>query len=385
MDPWAWPAYIGVVWGLVLFVLALVPILVIQYRLYGDMNGRRLAGACGLSIYVVALAAYTLLPAPNRSQAWCDAHGGGHGWQVVPFSTFADAFDATRGLGVRATLLDRHWLEIVFNVALFVPLGIWCRRFFERSVAAATGIGLAVSLLIETTQGTANWGLWPCPYRYASVDDLMTNTLGSFLGATVGWVFLSWMPQSSRLERARLTPRPVTVFRRWMGMVLDAGIVATGGLATAMAVRIFVIATGHRPPATPLPAEAVIAYAVPLALFVYVPALIGEGASVGQRLVWLAPRWRVAATVRRRLLRATVSPGVAVALALVGAIGPYRLRTLASLSAWAIVLVSLLATLVTEGHRGLSGVIAGADIVDSRVGTAEESTTTDESSAAVSP
>lgn len=369
MDPWEWPAYVGVVWGLVLFVVSLLPILLIQYRRYGDLNGRRLLGACGLSIYVVALFAYTLLPAPARSEAWCVAHGGGEDWQLRPFSTFTTAYDMTRGLGLRATLLSRYWLQIVFNVVLFVPLGIWCRRFFEHGLLAATGIGFGVSLLVEATQGSANWGLWPCPYRMLSVDDLMTNTLGAFVGASVAWLVLFWMPQSSRLERARLRPREVTVFRRWLGMVLDAVIVAVGGVVVAMGVRILVIATGHRPPATPMTAEAVLAYAVPVALLVVVPALVGDGASIGQRLVWLAPRWRVTPTVARRLLRAAVSPGMAMALALVGTIGPYRLRAVASIAAWSIVVASIVATVLTEGNRGLSGVIAGADIVDSRTGS----------------
>lgn len=366
MDPWEWPAYVGIVVGLALFLVFLLPILVLQYRRYGGIDGRRLVGACGLSIYGVALVAYTLLPAPARSEAWCLAHDGGPGWQLRPFSTFQDAYDATRGLGWRASILSRVWLQIIFNVVLFIPLGIWCRRFFDRGLLATTGIGLGVSLLIESTQATGNWGLWPCPYRYASIDDVITNVAGAFIGASIAWLVLFWMPRSSRLERARLAPRRVTVFRRWLGMVLDALIVVGGGLSTAMGVRIAMIATGHEPPVTPMTAEAVLAYGVPLALLVFLPALVGDGASLGQRIVWLTPRWRGRATVWRRLLRAAVSPGMAMALLLVGTIGPYRLRTAASIAAWSIVGASILATLFTEGRRGLSGLIAGADVVDSR-------------------
>lgn len=383
MDPWEWPAYVGIVVGLALFIVFLLPILVLQYRRYGGIESRRLVGACGLSIYAVALIAYTLLPAPTRSEAWCLAHGGGPGWQLQPFSTFQDARAATQGLGFRASLLSRAWLQIVFNVVLFVPLGIWCRRFFERGLLATTGIGLAVSLFIETTQATGNWWLWPCPYRYASIDDVITNVAGAYIGASIAWLVLFWMPRSSRLERARLHPRRVTVFRRWMGMLLDAVIVVVGGVATAMSVRIAMIATGHQPPVTPMTAEAVLAYGLPLAVLVFLPALIGDGASLGQRIVWLTPRWRVRATLRRRLLRAAVSPGMAMALALVGTIGPYRLRTAASIAAWSIVGASILATLFTEGRRGLSGLIAGADLVDSR--TPQPDAAPEDTSGAIQP
>ncbi|MEO6989032.1 MAG: VanZ family protein [Aquihabitans sp.] len=374
MDPWEWPAYVGIVVGLALFLVCLLPIVVLQYRRYGALDSRRLMGACGLSIYAVALVAYTLLPAPARAEAWCLAHDGGPGWQLRPFSSFQDAHQATRGLGFRAAVLSRAWLQIILNVALFVPLGIWCRRFFGRGLLAATGIGLAVSLLIESTQATGNWGLWPCPYRYASVDDVITNVAGAFIGASIGWLVLFWMPRSSRLEQARLNPRPVTVFRRWLGMFLDALIVAVGGIATAMGLRILMIATGREPPITPMTSEAVLAYGLPVALLVFLPALVGQGASLGQRLVWLTPQWRVRATLWRRLLRAAVSPGMAMAFALVATIGPYRLRPVAAVAAWTIVTVSILATLVTEGHRGLSGVIAGADVVDSRATTPDETT-----------
>lgn len=368
-EPWAWPAYVGVYGGTAMFLACLLPILVIQYRRYGDLNVRRLVGAAGLSIFLVALFAYTMLPAPPRTGDWCEFNGG-HGWQLVPFSSFVDAYEATRGTGWRATLINRMTLQIVFNVLLFVPLGIWCRRFFEHGILAATAIGFGVSLLIETTQATGVWGLWPCSYRFPQVDDLITNTFGALLGAATAWLFLFWMPQSSRLERSRLTPRPVTVFRRWLGMVLDLVIVASGWLLTAMAARVAVLMTDHKPRPTPLPLETVATYAIPTLALVYLPALVGSGASIGQRLVWLTPRWSGRATIVRRLLRATVSPGLAMAFAVAAATGPERFRGPAAAVATAILLVSVLAAALTRDHRGLSGVISGADIVDSRVGRA---------------
>lgn len=367
MDPWEWPAYVGIVWGLVLFVVSLLPILVVQYRRFGDLNGRRLLGACGLSIYVVALFAYTMLPAPARSTRWCLDHDGGPTWQLVPFSTFFDARDATAGLGLRETLLSRAWLQIIFNVVLFVPLGIWCRRFFGRGLLAATLIGLSVSVLIETTQATANWGLWPCPYRYASVDDIITNTFGALLGASVGWIVLFWMPQSSRLERARLNPRKVTVFRRWLGMVLDVTLVVVGTVATAVAVRIVILATGHPEPIEVRAAEALIAYGFPLLVLVYLPELVGRGGSIGQRLVWLRPAWRNEPTLPRRLARATVSPGLTIGLLMVAATGPVRLRDAALLAALVLIAVSVLAVPLTATRRGLSGLVSGSDLVDARL------------------
>ncbi len=43
-------------------------------------------------------------------------------------------------------------------------------------------IGAALSCLIEFTQYTGLFGLVPCTYRVVDIDDVITNTLGTYLG-----------------------------------------------------------------------------------------------------------------------------------------------------------------------------------------------------------
>ncbi|WP_407319692.1 VanZ family protein [Isoptericola halotolerans] len=85
----------------------------------------------------------------------------------------------------------------------------------------STASALAASLLIELTQYTGIYGLIGCSYRVADVDDVLTNTLGGLLGALMAPLVLRWMPQPRELAGSRLDPRPVTVWRRWLGMVVD--------------------------------------------------------------------------------------------------------------------------------------------------------------------
>ena len=81
-------------------------------------------------------------------------------------------------------------LQVAFNVVLFVPFGVILRRYFNRSVLVTILLGAVTSLLIELTQLTGLWFFYPCAFRTADVDDLITNTLGTILGAVLAPVLL---------------------------------------------------------------------------------------------------------------------------------------------------------------------------------------------------
>lgn len=78
-------------------------------------------------------------------------------------------------------------LEFSANVVFFVPLGLLVvllvggRRWWVGGVA-----GLVVSACIETGQAVF------LPARFASLDDVLSNTSGAVIGALVGVVVLGW-------------------------------------------------------------------------------------------------------------------------------------------------------------------------------------------------
>ena len=69
------------------------------------------------------------------------------------------------------------WLNVLLNIALFVPLGFLLPLLWKpfRKWYAALGAGFGVSLLIELAQFFTGRGM-------CDVDDLFTNTLGAMLG-----------------------------------------------------------------------------------------------------------------------------------------------------------------------------------------------------------
>lgn len=366
-DAWTWPAYVGVIGGTLLFAAIFLPVVAWQYRRYGRLSGRRVLLVAAVTTYAVGLAAYTLLPLPTGDLAqWCAQHAAGH--NLRPLGFLADIRTDTAGLGVRATLLSAAVLQVVLNVVLFVPWGVAVRALLRRGVLVATLSGLAASVLIETTQYTGIFGIIPCSYRVADVDDVLMNTLGALLGALVAPLVLRVVPSVQALEVARRQPRPVTVWRRWTGMLLDWALATT--LATVLLTlwRVGEAVAGQEPGSRP-GVEAVLGLAVPWVVVFVVPPFVGDGASWGQRVVWLGPRWagRVGG-VAQRVARAGVVGGawwVLDGLADVPGV-PEPVGSLAGLLATLLVVAAVLAVPFTRGRRGLSGTLTGADVVDVR-------------------
>ena len=178
-------AIAALVLGSVVAVLLFIPVAAVQYRRDGRLGAGDLMVLVGAAVYGVSLWTYTLLPLPDVGDYAC---------QQAQTQVMAFADDIRRaaerggyaGLGTPSELLrNQAFLQVVLNVVLFLPFGVFVRLITHRGLVVATVLGFAVSLLIEVTQLTGVWGVYPCAYRLFDVDDLLTNTLGAFLGAVL--------------------------------------------------------------------------------------------------------------------------------------------------------------------------------------------------------
>lgn len=362
------PALIGIVTGIALAVVLFVPYVARQYRRRGQLGAGHLALALAAVVYGVSLVAYVLLPFPQLTPDFCATEGAG-GPQWIPFNFLNDMRKEATGTGVLSVLSNPALTQIALNVGLFVPLGMFVRYLFGRSVLITTAVGFGVSLLIEATQGTGIWFLYPCAYRLFDVDDLIMNTAGALAGA---WA----APALRAVPGQRLTtppgqPRPITWSRRLLASVCDLAIIklsstlcATAGIVVLMAVNGQLFG-GNMPPTREIPGAGLVEVLgswLPWLLLVIVLPLAGGASSVGQRIVQLRAVTADGAKPRPSVSLVRSLAGVGGYLLLIGMGGESPFGFLGQLFG----LVSLICLFSTAGQRGLSYKITGLSLVDAR-------------------
>jgi hypothetical protein len=207
-------------------------------------------------------------------------------------------------------------LQMVLNVVLFVPLGFIMRQLYNFGPLKTMLLGLVLSFGIETTQWSGNWGLALCAYRYPDVNDLITNTTGALLGGLLAMLLPRFTADARSLEGKRSQPRPLTRTRRFTGMFFDAlylGVLYLGIVATEAAAVVLGQAIGlSQSRQHVITSGFLVVQYVGIFALIFLPALFGSGASLGQRTVYLRPVPRNGSRARL-VLRAFIVQGLFMA------------------------------------------------------------------------
>lgn len=349
-------AVLAVIGGLVVILLGFVPYLAWSYRRRVRFGPGHAVLVAATAVYALALWTYTVLPLPDPALVCVDPAAP----QLRPLQFLRDLARVRETGGSGSTVL----LQVAFNVLLFVPLGMVLRHLFRRGLVVTVLAGLAVSGLIELTQLTGNWGLYPCAYRLMDVDDLLANTTGAALGFLAAPLLRRLPGQGVAADPAG--PQPVTGLRRALGMVADVLLVEVGGVLLWLPLGLLLLSTDTMSSTEVADAEGVragLTLLVAAALLVMVP-LAGRGATLGQRIVLIRPQAESGAppSVGQRLLRAVVGTGGYVLLSTLGTLTGSGLLGGA---AWVLGLASLVVATLGD-HRGLSGMVTRVRVVDSR-------------------
>ena len=289
MHTWLLEAEIALLFFAILIPLLLAPWIDRQYRRFGRIAGWPAFISAATALYVCAMVAFTMFPLPDETPTFCADRPRRDYWQTNPFGSLDDIAAKVESSGLSATLTSPVFLQVVFNVVFFVPLGILLAHRWRRGLLPTVGISLAVSLAIESTQGTGVWGIYPCPYRLADVDDLITNTLGGLLGWVIGRLLNPVLPDPRPQPSPDLDPPGLP--RRILAAGLDILVYL---LATLAVVVLLDASRGALDGESPAAIEGqfiglgLVQAGVILALFMVLPALRSDRATPGIASVDLA-------------------------------------------------------------------------------------------------
>ncbi len=218
---------------------AALPYVAVQYRRNGGLAAGQLLLAGLFALYLVGLAFAVILPLRPVSPDFCQLFGvNAH---LDPLDVVREARAERASGGLSAVLRNADVQDLPLNVLLFVPLGMFVRHLLKRGFLATVAIGAGVSLLIELTQLTGDWGLYPCAYRFFSTSDLITNTVGAGVGAVFAPLLKLVPGQSTPTAAAEL--RRVTPGRRYLATLCNVALIAVVGFALLAAFGLLLDAT----------------------------------------------------------------------------------------------------------------------------------------------
>ncbi len=169
-------------------IVFVIPVVIIsQYALYKQCNLGKMFMVFVFDVYLMAIFLVTGIPTIYTINVNFDFN----------FIPLIDIFNSPNEY-IRNTML---------NVILFIPMGVLLPVIWEKyhSVKKTVFMGFAISVIIELLQIFT--------FRLTDIDDLITNTLGTFLGYYCGKRFSFKLPLkiSSKVENVSMKCEPVII------------------------------------------------------------------------------------------------------------------------------------------------------------------------------
>ena len=212
--------YTGLISFLFIAAVITLPYAVFQYHKHGSVSKLRTVIIYSFILYMLIAYFMVILPLPDKASTV------GNTWQehlnLIPFrQIWLYWHDKVFGIATfKAYLMSMQFWQLLFNILLTVPFGVYMRYYFKLSLKRTILYSFLLSLFYETSQITALFGIYPGPYRLADVEDLICNTLGGATGYYIASVFARVLPSRDEIdERCRAAGTKVTGMRRlWAGL-----------------------------------------------------------------------------------------------------------------------------------------------------------------------
>jgi len=215
-----------VITGLIVFpfiaALFTFPYVMVQYHRYGSVSKYRTLIIYSFILYMLIAYFMVILPLPDRASTV------GNTMQdhlnLIPFRQIW-LFWHDKVISpdtVKAYMKSMALWQLLFNILLTVPFGIYMHYYFKQSLKRTILFSFLLSLFYEGSQLTALFGIYPGPYRLADVEDLICNTMGGAFGYHIAHLFNRILPSRDEIdENCRIAGRIVTGMRRVWAVVFD--------------------------------------------------------------------------------------------------------------------------------------------------------------------
>ena len=216
-----------------------LPYAVYQYNRHGSVSKYRTLIIYSYILYMLIGFFLVSLPLPDRASTV------GNTWRghlnLIPFKQIW-LYWHNKPFGIatlKAYLVSMSLWQLLFNILLTVPFGVYMRYYFKLSLKRTILYSFLLSLFYETSQITALFGIYPGPYRLADVEDLICNTMGGAAGYYAASVFAAVLPSRDEIdEECRKSGTRVTGMRRFWAALFDYVCIAALSIFLFGAIRI---------------------------------------------------------------------------------------------------------------------------------------------------
>ena len=187
-----------------LSIFITIPYIIYEYHHYGSINKLRTLIVYSFILYLMTMYFLVILPLPTKEEV---INMKATTPQLIPLTFIKDIFEDITSLkqfNIIKILTMSSVYTVIFNVIMFMPLGIYLRYYYKCSLKKTVLLSFLISLFFELTQLTGLYYIYPKAYRTFDVDDLLINTLGGLLGYLIIKPMQKYLPTREDIDNKSL-------------------------------------------------------------------------------------------------------------------------------------------------------------------------------------
>ena len=206
----------------IIALLITLPYILYNYHKYGSISFMRTIIVYSFILYLINIFFLVILPLPKIEYVMTLKTPK---YQLIPFQ-FINDINSTIHIDNFASFIElfknRAFLQVLFNIAMTIPFGIYLRYYFNAPLIKSVVITFCLSLFFEITQLTGLYGIYPRSYRLFDIDDLMLNTFGGYIGFILEPLISSILPSRQKIdEKSYIKGFKIGIVRRALAFFID--------------------------------------------------------------------------------------------------------------------------------------------------------------------